>query len=219
MFLVRTKTLLIEALQQTFDADYPDPDFRGLWVSMEYPIDQSNYPGIWVDFRPAPSVTSAGIGHVEFTEPSESGAVRRFTRWRFGGQVTLTVVALTSLERDRLVDSLVGLIAFGLEGPATSEFRRTLETNDLIGLQCQWDQVDVGGTDETSGTPWGSDDVIYETTLTWDAIGEFVSSGTEGVLVPLSEIRLHERREDEPDTTDAQPETSPIVLPENAVWH
>lgn len=219
-FMVPTKTLFIEALEQVFDADYPVEEFRGLWVSMEYPSAESNYPGIWVDFRTSAPIQSAGIGHVEYTAPSSSGAVRACSRWRFAGNVTLTIVALTSLERDRMLDALVSLIAFGLENPATSEFRRTLESNDLIGVEMQWDRLDIGGTDETVGTPWGSDDVVYETTLTWDCTGEFVSEGTERVLVPLSAFLIEPRRTDEPDETDEQPApTDPVVLEQNAEWH
>lgn len=220
MFVVPTKTLLMEALQQVFGSNYPNADFRSIWISMEYPIDQSNYPGIWVDFRVTQPLSIAGIDHTEYTQAGPSGAVRKGTRWRFVGDMTMTFVAMTSLERDRLLDSVIGLLAFGLENQSTSEFRRTIESNDLVALQMQWDTFEIGGQAENPGTPWGTDDIIYEASLTWACQGEFISSGTDSVMVPLSSVTLYERRDDEPDTTSPSDSgTSLVVDPNNTVWH
>jgi hypothetical protein len=192
VYLTAAKTIFIEALEKTFDEEYPDPRFRGLWVSQEYPLEESNYPGIWVDFRPTGDTVAAGIGHTEWSAPGADGSRRRCTRWRFAGTLSMTVVAMTSLERSLLVDSLASLIAFGHENPATSEYRVFVESNDLCALQGQWSTFAIGGTDETQGTPWGTDDVMYETTITQDFIGEVVSDGTLETLIPLSAVIVTE---------------------------
>jgi hypothetical protein len=197
MFLQAVNTLLMEALQNTFDAEYPTADFRGLWVSMEYPADRANYPGIWVDFETTADLQIAGIGHTEYTVPEGRFNVRRkTTRWRFAGMATFTVAAMTSLERARLADELVRVLAFGSEDPATSDFRSYIEHNDLIATQMQWDKFSLNGKAETPGTPWGTDDVIYEITVTVDCQGEFISDGTSGTLVPLSAIVITDTVDD-----------------------
>lgn len=186
MFLVNTKTLLIEALRETFDASYPTQQFRDIWVSMEYPIEEANYPGIWVDFIPTQPLQIAGINHTEWSDPGLGGGRRKNGRWRFAGQFALTCVAMTSLQRDRLVDEVVQLLAFGQETDSTARFRSMLEGNDLIALSCQWDTFGLGGKAETPGTPWGTDDVVYEMTVSFDCQGEIVSDGTSRTYDPIT---------------------------------
>lgn len=185
MFLLETKTLVLEALKSVFNEDYPVADFRAIWSGMEYPADKANYPGIWVDFTPTAPLQSAGIGHVEYVT-SDSGGVRKATRWRFAGNLTFTVTALSSLERDRLVDELIKVLAFGSENPATAPFRQMLEVNDLIALSVQWDTFSLPGKDESPGTPWGTPEVVYEHTVSLDCEGSFVSEASGAALVPLS---------------------------------
>jgi hypothetical protein len=192
MFMVPLLTLLVESLNRTFDADYPTERFRGLWVSLEYPAAQSNYPGIWVDFQPSTDMQSAGIGHMEFTAPAGDGTVHSFTRWRYAGMVQLTCVALTSLERATLLDEVIKTVAFGLENPGRAEFIRHMESNDLVACNLQRDKIDLTTKGEAQGTPWGTDEVIYEQTIAIDCEGEFVSDGATGSLIPLSAITFYE---------------------------
>ena len=198
MFLTATKTVIVEAVRGLFDAEFPEEDFRNIWVSQEYPKDQANYPGIWVDFDTTADVQTAGIGHVEYVASDTGTGVRKVGRWRFAGMITLTMVAMTSLERDRLADALGMAVAFGLEDDTTSEFRRYIEHNDLVGLQVQWDKFALTGKAESPGTPWGTDDVVYEITMTLDCQGEFISSGSMGSLIPLSAIVVYEQADNDP---------------------
>ena len=191
MFMVPLLTLLVESLRRTFDADYPDERFRGLWVSLEYPIARANYPGIWVDFQPTTDVQAAGIGHLEYTAPTTDGTVRAFTRWRYAGMVQLTCVTLTSLERATLVDEVVKTVAFGLEDPGRAEFTRHLDANDLVACTLQRDKLDLTTKGEAQGTPWGTDEILYEQTVTIDCMGEFVSDGSNGGLIPLTAVAVY----------------------------
>lgn len=188
MFLARLKTLLTVAMQDTFDADYPIEQFRDLHVSIEFPDDRQHYPSLWVDFEPTGQLTRAGVNHIEIA-PTETGdAARAFTTWRFQGYATYTIAAMTSLERDLLFDEVVRVLAFGGEDPATNTFRATIETSDLLDVNIDFDEIGVRGTANTPGTPWGTDEMIYETTIAMEVLGEFRADMSTGTLLPLTAI-------------------------------
>lgn len=205
-YLVPLKTVLTQAVKRVFDDEFHDVDFRGLHCSIEFPAEPANYPGIWVDYEDTDQLQIAGIGHREYTDPDVDGLVYEVTRWRFSGIATYTVVALSSLERDRLYDHMVSLIAFGHERTSTSEFREYIEnSNPYLALNFDWDQIRPGGNAAGQGTPWQTDDVVYERSIAMEVIGEFVSDGATSALVPLSEVRIVEAREDL--VTDPTPHT------------
>lgn len=188
MFLLQAKTLFLEAIQNAFDADYPDPLLRGLWISMEYPVEPAQMPGIWVDFTPTAELQIAGISHHEDVLQTD-GTFRRGTRWRFGGHISYTVTAMTSRERDKIADEVIRVLAFGGEYPTLSEYRKTLEANDLIQVSMQWDTFSIGGKDEAPGTPWGSDEMVYEITVGVDCQGSFISGSVDGpLLLAVSQV-------------------------------
>lgn len=193
MYLTALKTLLVTALQQTFDDEYPDPDWRNVRVGIEYPVEEQQYPGIWVDYDDTDTLQIAGVGHWELQD-SEAGPIPT-TRWKFQGYVSLTVVALTSYERDRLYDEVVRVMAFGLQEPQTSDFRRIIESNPYIAANCDFDTLQPRGNNAAQGTPWGTDEIIYERSLNFQVIGEFVPDVRTGQLFLLSEIRLVEARD------------------------
>lgn len=184
--------MLVESLRNTFDADYPVEDFRNVHCSIEYPIDSQNYPGVWVDYEDTDALVIAGIDHSETSEPNIDLEVNRFTRWKFTGYASYTVVALTSLERDRLFDEMVRVIAFGKESTETRAFRQTIEDNELIAANFDFDKIQPRGNAAAPGTPWGTDEMIYERTLNMEVIGEFISDAITGMLVPLSAIVISE---------------------------
>lgn len=192
MYLVPLKTLLVDAIKQTFDQNYPAEDFRGIHTSIEYPIDKMQYPGIWVDYQDTGSLQIAGINHREYTDPATDGTRRRYTRWRFSGYAQFTVVALTSLQRDRLYDELVRVCAFGrgTDLSPINTFREVIETNEFLACNMDFDQIEPSGNAAAPGTPWGSDEIIYERSLNMEMIGEFISDGESQALVPLSKVVL-----------------------------
>lgn len=180
------KAALTEALRATFDGAYPEEDFRSLRVSIEFPVDQTDYPGIWLNYSDTGPLVPAGINHIEVVE-TETGQYP-VTRWKFAGEITLTMVALSSLERDRLYDELVRVFAFAREEEAVSAFRNRVESNDLIAMNINFDNLRPTGDNAAPGTPWETDDFIYERSITMDVIGEFVSSPATGELVNLRQI-------------------------------
>lgn len=181
------KTGLVLALQETFNGSYPEEKLRELHVSIEYPIKRQEYPSIWVDFEDA-SLQTAGIDH---HEKDEDGNI--LLRWRFQGIASYTIAALSSLERDRIYDEMVKVLAFGRSSEATGAFRDFVENNDLIAMNFDFDQIEVHGNAASPGTPWETDEIIYERTMAMQVMGEFVSSVDTGNLIPLSKIVIDAR--------------------------
>lgn len=188
MYLLELKTNVVEALRATFDGSYPEPDFQSIKASIEYPVDQADYPGIWVNYDDTQELTIAGIGHTEYVEVN--GVELPVTRWRFGGTLTMTLTALSSLERDRLFDEMVKVIGFARFSDSRSEFRDRIEQNDLLAMNANFDLMRPSGDNAAPGTPWGTDEFIYEKSISIDLIGEFVSEPDSMTLVPLRQIRV-----------------------------
>jgi hypothetical protein len=189
MYITRVKALAIEALQAVFDSQYPVTEFRGLHCSLEYPVEKSSFPEVWVRYNDTGPLRRAGVSHVEDTDPGDGGRVPPYTRFRFEGSWEFVVVALSSVERDRVYDELVATIAFSGFDPLRSRFRSYLENNDLIDLTIRTDEIESTGESAEPGTPWGTDEVVYERTLAIDLIGDFTPDPMQaGVIVPLSKI-------------------------------
>jgi hypothetical protein len=191
-YLVSLKTMLVDALRTTFDVSYPEVDFRSVLCSIEYPVDPQSYPSVYVDYDDDDPLIRAGIDHHEFLNVGTNlePALVPYTRWRFKGTVTFTMVALSSLERDRLYDEVVRVLAFGDENTVTSRFRTYIENNEFIAANMNFDTIVPRGNAAAPGTPWGTDEIIYERGVNVEILGEFVTNRTTGALVPLKAIEL-----------------------------
>lgn len=189
MYVAPLKTLLVEALETTFDASYPVAEFRGLHIGLEYPIDEQQYPSVWVDYDDTQPLLKAGIAHLEYVSPNDNTTpVAPFTRWRFQGYVSLTAVAMTSLERDRIYDELVRVVAFANEDGVVGRFKNTIASNDLIAATLNTDKIEARGNAAAPGTPWGTDEIMYEKSLNLELIGEFVPDPETNTLIALSSL-------------------------------
>ena len=188
MYLSRMKATIVEALQQSFADNYPNQDFGNTLVSIEYPMEAQSYPSIWVNYDDRDSLQIASIDHREYVVDTNN-ATHEVTRWTFAGTVTLTAVALSSLERDNLYDELVRIYAFSRIENDSTIFRNVIESNDFIAIIPNWDQARPGGDAAAPGTPWGTDDeVIYEKSLSFDVEGEFISDASTNSVLMLSAI-------------------------------
>ena len=197
MFVTNVLTIWSEALKQIFSEDHPDPKLRDLPVTVEYPREAVDYPGVLVDFVMQGVVRNAGIGHVEERE-SDTG-VKEVLRWIFGGTVEITVGTMGNLERALVVDEITKAVAIGRKGEnIEGNLRSMVEVNDLISMNVTWESFTLGGFAEQQGTPWGTDDLIYEATLSLDVEGEVVLEPETGDLVPLSAVVFHALEPGEP---------------------
>lgn len=212
-WMARTLIVLTKAVRDVFDDAYPVADFQGakLYVGTEYPRDETHFPGVWVDFEPTGELQTAGIGHIEYM--TDDAGTHPLKRWTFQGYATFTVVSLSSFERARLLDELVKIMAFGDLDAERNQFRSVIASNDYLGMNFDFDQVGIMGKSEMQGTPWGSDDIVYEITLRMECLGEFVSDISSATLVPLSEVRLYPY-----STAESDPGTVPPLSDDPAAW-
>ena len=160
-------------------------------VDMEYPIEKEHYPGIWVQFS-FNEIVQAGIGHEPLLRTVVSEATEtepEVINWEpmrefaFKGRVTLTIVALTSLERDRIADAVITMLAFSRPPDSvitkanedTKQFRQlidSLATNPYVSLTLNHDQIIPGGQAMTTGVPWDEEIPGYEDTYSFDILGQ-----------------------------------------------
>lgn len=196
MFVANVLTAWSEALKLLF-ADHPNPDLQGIPVLTDYPQQEINYPGIWLNFTMQGDVKNVGIGHVEHSL-DDTGGVHEVFRWHFGGFVEITIGAMSNLERALLLDQVTKDIAVArVDVNREGILREHIERHDLIGQIVTWESFTLSGFGETQGTPWGTDDIIYEATVTLVIEGEVVLDPQTGLLVPLSQIVVTAQREDE----------------------
>lgn len=190
MFVADTLTAWIEALKAVtehpeYDSDSP---LRNIAVHANYPVAEVDYPGIWVNYSMQGDLKNVGIGHVEDAFDAE-GDLHQVTRWHFGGMVEFTIAGMSNLERALLLDAFTRMVAIGrIDENPEGEFRRHIERSDLIGQTVTWESFMVGAFGESQGTPWGTDDVIYEATVSLTTSGEVVVDPSTGALVLLSAV-------------------------------
>lgn len=184
-FIVAVKKGVIQALRNTFTAEYPDPILRNMSVEMEYPAKEEQYPGIWVEFS-FRDVQSIGLGNPVFTTPDTK---QRYQLWMFGGTVTLTIVALTSKERDTIADKVIQMYAFHTLNAKANNFRNFLAEWPYITMSVNNDVLRPNGQSNTVGAPWSPDILVYEDAYSFDIVGQFASDFPTGELVYLREIR------------------------------
>lgn len=197
MFMRLVKTAFVEAMKNTFTNTYPEAQFRNLPVSIEYPVSPQSFPSIWVDFTPTGPIKQAGVGHLEIDAvpigPNGQMGQQNYTRFFFSGSVSFTVVAMSSNERDFLFDEVQRVIMAGDESVFTSEFRQTLEAQEFIEVYPSYSQVEPSGFSAAQGTPWGSDEILYEATLSTECEGTFAITPDTGEYVLLSKIEVSDR--------------------------
>lgn len=145
-----------------------------------------------MQYEDSGELSVAGISHIENVTPTPSGGPAQFTRWRFFGTTTLTVVALSSLERDRLYDEVVRTFAFGRQNQSLASFRNKIETNDFIAMNVNFDDLRPFGDNAAPGTPWQTDEFIYEKSISMNLQGECVGDPNTQALVKLSKILVQD---------------------------
>lgn len=196
-YLRTIKTTARDALKQAFLIAYPETDPAGgnqpVHISLEYPVEKAVIPAIWVEFEPT-DLRTAGIA---YTETDTQGNI--FTRWRFAGMASFTVAAMSSNERDMIYDEMVALVAFAAQSEVASEFRQVIEAASLVATTWSYDTIESRGEAAAPGTPWGTDEVMYERGIALQVLGEFVTDPYTLQLVNLSEIRITATMEGLPD--------------------
>jgi hypothetical protein len=198
-YLREIKTTAVAALQQAFIIAYPETDPNGgnqpVYVSIEYPVNPAAIPAVWVEYE-ASDLRTVGVA---YTEPDTTGSP--MARWRFQGHLSFTIAAMSSNERDLIYDELVAMIAFASQSQGPSTFRQVVEASTLVATTWSYDIVEARGEAAAPGTPWGTDEVIYERGIAIQVVGEFVSEPQTMQLVNLSDIQVVATLEGYPDVS------------------
>jgi len=181
---------MVEGLRKVFLEDQKMINRLGVRrVDIEYPEDAIDWPGLFVQFRPS-SVSWTGINPDGFTLNDSSTEYTKFRRGSFEGYFDLSILALSSQERDRLWDSLVELFLFGRDSPATAPFFDTVNSHDLVALTILETAVEPLGDQSSLGTPWDPNILTYEASLRVNVVGQFWADVYNQKLLPLSAITV-----------------------------
>lgn len=202
-YLRTIKTTAVQAVQQSFTSRYPEPDADGgtarqPFVSIEYPVEEANYPAVWVDFETA-ELRNVGIAYTQVDAHNNA-----YARWRFTGHAVFTIVALSSNERDMIYDQMISMTAFAAQSSFPSTFRQVVEAAPLVASVWSYDTIEERANAAAPGTPWGSMEVIYERGFALQVYGEFVTDPYSQALVLLEGIDVVMNMEGFPDTTIIQ---------------
>jgi len=178
------KRAVVTALRDAIQSMELRLEGKSLYIDLEYPMEEAQYPGIWVQFSPT-QLTRAGISH-EIPVREEDGSWSLIQEWMFTGRITLSLAAMKSLDRDRLSDLVISNLAFArppdliLTKPEedTKRYRSlisTLGSNPYVSISLNTDTIIPGGQDVNPGAPWaGGDNVlVYTDSYSVDAMGNF----------------------------------------------
>ena len=184
-FIESIKTTIINSLRTTFDGNYPDPQFRNMYISLEYPLLQNHYPGLWVKFS-FTKIQSVGVGSSFVNVPTNS----KYKMWFFEGRTIIQVFAMTSLERDKMADSLIYMFSFGDLNTNNNRFKSSIANSNYIYMSLNTDELIPGGQEENIGAPWQPDAVVYNDSYSFGIIGQFASDVNSGSLISLDSIMV-----------------------------
>jgi hypothetical protein len=207
--------VITTGLKSVFTPEYVSmdgqPDFAGLHCSIEYPIDPQDYPGVWVDFEPEGELSRGGIDDINSYLTNGNNTLTPLYLWRAQGWATYTLAALSSLQRARLHDEIVRVFAFGSD-PTVAAFRDTIENNNYLAMNMDFDRIAERGSAATPGTPWGSEEIIYEVTLAMQCVIEFYSTANKDQLFPLDAIQIYGSAENTNTWTEMTLDKNGVVI-------
>jgi hypothetical protein len=183
LFFSRSEGAIVMALRDALQKTTLFDPGQAVYIDLEYPMRQVQYPGIWVQFSTT-KLNRSGIGHEVTVQDPDTGVWSFVQEWTFLGRVTLTIAALRSIDRDRLADALIANIAFArppnllLTQPQadTKQYRSlitALDENPYVSMTLNTDTIVPGGQTISMGTPWKDDELTYEDNYSFDLVGQF----------------------------------------------
>ena len=157
-------------------------------IRLEYPLAPEHYPGIWVGFS-VTELKRSGIAmermHKNTSNPDWVNW-EPYRDWFVKGRVTLTIAALSNLERDRISDSIISLLAFSRPpaGVITDSSRDIQEYRSLVTALAEDPYFSIGinsdeifsGGESLTQAPWsppGTPIPVYENLFSFDILGQF----------------------------------------------
>jgi len=205
MFITGVKTAIVEALVSGYNAinttynpnitgqfNYPSDtsiDLTPNSVTIEYPLEEIQWPAIFVQFRPSKSQWT-GLNPDTYTLISGTNNYTSDRQIYFEGVLDFQILAMHSEERDRLWDSLINLILMGYGSPASQAFYGSLNQNDLIAMTLLSSTVQNLGDTVSPGTPYSPEELTYETTIRVQCIGESLENKYDTTVSGVSAITV-----------------------------
>jgi len=203
------KRAVVNALRDALQSMNLRLDGRTVYIDLEYPMEESQYPGIWVGFSPT-KLNRAGISHELPVRDGDTWCL--IQEWEFTGRITLSLAAIKSLDRDRLADLVIANLAFArspdlvLTKPEedTKQYRSliaALSANPYVSMTLNTDQIYPGGQDVNPGAPWaGGDNVlVYTDSYAVDTLGQFNVKFTHDGVYTLARLDVVNEMMPEPE--------------------
>lgn len=210
MFITAVKIAIVEALVAGYRALNPTgtPNLTGQFnlpqdttldltpnsVTIEYPLEEVQWPAIFVQFRPTTTKWS-GLYPDTYVYPSGSTisgsqAAISSRQGYFEGNIDLQILAMHSEERDRLLDSLYNLVLMNPGNPGSNAFYNSINANDLIGMTLLQGTVTSLGDTVSPSTPFSPEELTYEASIRIQCVGDFYESKFAFGLPTLTSVTL-----------------------------
>ncbi|QGJ94897.1 hypothetical protein SEA_REDWATTLEHOG_37 [Gordonia phage RedWattleHog] len=188
---------VIQAFRVALNGSTFNDDSSPVYVEMEYPLEKVHYPGVWVQFS-LTSLSPAGHGHL-FRDPDSGDLLQEMV---YQGRVTLTLVALSSRERDRLADLIINTLSFSRVSspnvitengyqetfsPLYDEFNK----NPHVSISINSDRPNPMGQAVNVGTPWDPDTLVYEDAYSFEVLGQFMLVTSNEGLYRLKRVDIN----------------------------
>ena len=199
MFITASKLAMVEALREVFDSEWPPAlGIKPKAIDIEYAERSEQWPFVLVQFNPG-NISWTGINPDEFTPVTGIPNVdwSRYRQGMFDGNFQFTILALSSGERDRLLDAMMELFMFGRLNPFAEEVFTTLEDHDLIGITLNEATMESVAASVGVGTPWETEELIYEASFSLSCFGTFYADAYNQQLVALDDVLTYPLLNDE----------------------
>lgn len=189
------------ALRKTFDADYPDPMFQAVYIGPNYQLARAKYPAIYIAYQEN-SIQNIGLGH-RVSGIDADGMDRTFKQAISRGAIQFTVMAMTPLERDTLMDDLMDVFMFGKENTNKSAFWNEIFGADFVWLELNTENILPGGV-STLPAPWQTEnELLFTGSYVLASKAEFFSDADTSEFVPINKIKGYPYRPDQQVPTGA----------------
>lgn len=190
------RTLVVSLRRALTDSGLSLNDTR-LHVDMEYPYEEASYPAAWIQFS-FTELMDSGLGHSQTIHDEEDKELE-VRQWRYKGQVTITFMALSSLDRDRISDKFISIYSFSdvatgselrtSKNPA-AQFLRELADSPYVSMTLQSGTLRPRGQSTSIGVPWDPGQLVYEDSYVFGLEGEFQQTYSPGEGYRLKRVDI-----------------------------
>jgi hypothetical protein len=192
------------ALRKTFDGTFPETDLfpNQIYTGPNFQYERQNYPAIYVAYQEQ-EIKNIGLGH-RIRAVDDQGLDRILSQAIASGAIQFTVMALTPLERDTLMDALSDVLVFGKNNQSHKAiFWKEINDADFLWLTINTESIQPGGVSNAT-TPWNAEDeLLFTGSYMVTSSAEFYSDFDTSEFVPINKVTILPYREDQQVPTGA----------------